>query len=167
MRRRLRCTRAIPKWNHAHRGAPAWRLGCGRCQRPATRPPPTTDAGLKKPVAGQRNVLITSALPYVNNVPHLGNIIGCVLRWVSVHCSSGGVQAWLEGCQWLTVSPRSRHDLSTRWWASIPSVRSQRASPMPSIAAVLMSTRGFAGHGDTTRYTSAAPTSTALPRRPR
>ncbi len=23
--------------------------------------------------------LITSALPYVNNVPHLGNIIGCVL----------------------------------------------------------------------------------------
>ena len=29
--------------------------------------------------AGQRNILITSALPYVNNVPHLGNIIGCVL----------------------------------------------------------------------------------------
>ena len=29
--------------------------------------------------AGHRNVLITSALPYVNNVPHLGNIIGCVL----------------------------------------------------------------------------------------
>lgn len=26
-----------------------------------------------------RNILITSALPYVNNVPHLGNIIGCVL----------------------------------------------------------------------------------------
>ncbi|KAH9619741.1 hypothetical protein KSS87_009548 [Heliosperma pusillum] len=31
------------------------------------------------PVPGKRNVLITSALPYVNNVPHLGNIIGCVL----------------------------------------------------------------------------------------
>lgn len=31
------------------------------------------------PIAGKRNVLITSALPYVNNVPHLGNIIGCVL----------------------------------------------------------------------------------------
>ncbi|XP_055973479.1 methionine--tRNA ligase, cytoplasmic isoform X1 [Sorex fumeus] len=31
------------------------------------------------PVTGERNVLITSALPYVNNVPHLGNIIGCVL----------------------------------------------------------------------------------------
>jgi len=26
-----------------------------------------------------KKVLITSALPYVNNVPHLGNIIGCVL----------------------------------------------------------------------------------------
>lgn len=31
------------------------------------------------PKPGARNVLITSALPYVNNVPHLGNIIGCVL----------------------------------------------------------------------------------------
>ncbi|PVV03752.1 hypothetical protein BB560_001759 [Smittium megazygosporum] len=28
---------------------------------------------------GERNILITSALPYVNNVPHLGNIIGSVL----------------------------------------------------------------------------------------
>ena len=27
----------------------------------------------------QKRILITSALPYVNNVPHLGNIIGCVL----------------------------------------------------------------------------------------
>ena len=27
----------------------------------------------------KKKVLITSALPYVNNVPHLGNIIGCVL----------------------------------------------------------------------------------------
>lgn len=31
------------------------------------------------PKADKRNILITSALPYVNNVPHLGNIIGCVL----------------------------------------------------------------------------------------
>ena len=31
------------------------------------------------PEKGRRNLLITSALPYVNNVPHLGNIIGCVL----------------------------------------------------------------------------------------
>jgi methionyl-tRNA synthetase len=33
----------------------------------------------KLPIKGERNVLVTSALPYVNNVPHLGNIIGAVL----------------------------------------------------------------------------------------
>ncbi|WVQ83049.1 methionine-tRNA ligase [Cryptococcus sp. DSM 104549] len=31
------------------------------------------------PKKGQKNILITSALPYVNNVPHLGNIIGSTL----------------------------------------------------------------------------------------
>ncbi|OLL26806.1 putative methionine--tRNA ligase, cytoplasmic [Neolecta irregularis DAH-3] len=31
------------------------------------------------PVPGQNNILVTSALPYINNVPHLGNIVGCVL----------------------------------------------------------------------------------------
>lgn len=31
------------------------------------------------PKVDRRNILITSALPYVNNVPHLGNLIGCVL----------------------------------------------------------------------------------------
>ncbi|KIL67647.1 hypothetical protein M378DRAFT_102224 [Amanita muscaria Koide BX008] len=31
------------------------------------------------PKAGEKNVLITSALPYCNNVPHLGNIIGSLL----------------------------------------------------------------------------------------
>ncbi|KAF2759749.1 methionyl-tRNA synthetase [Pseudovirgaria hyperparasitica] len=31
------------------------------------------------PQPGKRNILITSALPYVNNTPHLGNIIGSVL----------------------------------------------------------------------------------------
>lgn len=31
------------------------------------------------PQPDKKNILITSALPYVNNVPHLGNIIGCVL----------------------------------------------------------------------------------------
>eukprot|EP00871_Galdieria_phlegrea_P003894 jgi/Galph1/4505/GphlegSOOS_G3165.1 len=33
----------------------------------------------KQPREGQKNILITSALPYVNNVPHLGNLVGCVL----------------------------------------------------------------------------------------
>lgn len=36
---------------------------------------------IKLPIPGQRNILITSALPYVNNVPHLGNIIGCNPRF--------------------------------------------------------------------------------------
>lgn len=31
------------------------------------------------PQEGQPNILVTSALPYVNNVPHLGNLIGAVL----------------------------------------------------------------------------------------
>ena len=31
------------------------------------------------PKEGENNILITSALPYVNNVPHLGNIVGSVL----------------------------------------------------------------------------------------
>lgn len=31
------------------------------------------------PKKGERNILVTSALPYVNNVPHLGNVIGSVL----------------------------------------------------------------------------------------
>jgi methionyl-tRNA synthetase len=47
----------------------------------------TSDAKLVRPNQGQpiyvdpkkENILITSALPYVNNVPHLGNLIGCVL----------------------------------------------------------------------------------------
>ncbi|KAM3721910.1 Methionine--tRNA ligase, cytoplasmic [Dirofilaria immitis] len=39
----------------------------------------SVDKSKKLPKAGERNILITSALPYVNNVPHLGNIVGCVL----------------------------------------------------------------------------------------
>lgn len=31
------------------------------------------------PRPNERNILVTSALPYVNNVPHLGNIVGSVL----------------------------------------------------------------------------------------
>ncbi|XP_023634752.1 methionine--tRNA ligase, cytoplasmic isoform X2 [Capsella rubella] len=34
----------------------------------------------KLPIPGKRNILITSALPDVYNVPQLGNITGCVLR---------------------------------------------------------------------------------------
>jgi hypothetical protein len=39
----------------------------------------------KLPIPGERNVLVTSALPYVNNVPHLGNLIGCKFFFFSHH----------------------------------------------------------------------------------
>lgn len=31
------------------------------------------------PILNKRNILVTAALPYVNNTPHLGNIIGAIL----------------------------------------------------------------------------------------
>ncbi|CAD5234647.1 unnamed protein product [Bursaphelenchus xylophilus] len=48
----------------------------------------------KLPIDGKRSILITSALPYVNNVPHLGNIIGCVLSGdvFSRYCRMRGYQ---------------------------------------------------------------------------
>lgn len=36
-------------------------------------------ANIILPEKGKQNILITSALPYVNNVPHLGNVVGSVL----------------------------------------------------------------------------------------
>ncbi|XP_051562038.1 methionine--tRNA ligase, cytoplasmic-like isoform X1 [Myxocyprinus asiaticus] len=45
------------------------------------------------PQEGKKNVLITSALPYVNNVPHLGNIIGCVLS-ADVFARYGRLRGW-------------------------------------------------------------------------
>ncbi|KAA0712656.1 Methionine--tRNA ligase, cytoplasmic [Triplophysa tibetana] len=45
------------------------------------------------PQEGRRNVLVTSALPYVNNVPHLGNIIGCVLS-ADVFARYGRLRGW-------------------------------------------------------------------------
>ena len=42
-------------------------------------PQPVCRKGPVLPHKGERNILVTSALPYVNNVPHLGNIVGCVL----------------------------------------------------------------------------------------
>lgn len=45
------------------------------------------------PKEGKRNILVTSALPYVNNVPHLGNIIGCVLS-TDVFCRYARLRDW-------------------------------------------------------------------------
>lgn len=46
------------------------------------------------PVEGKRNVLITSALPYSNNLPHLGNVIGSVLSadLYARYCRARGYQ---------------------------------------------------------------------------
>lgn len=41
--------------------------------------PNISDTPLAQRKDSEKNVLITSALPYVNNVPHLGNIIGSTL----------------------------------------------------------------------------------------
>nr|CAD7438685.1 unnamed protein product [Timema bartmani] len=61
----------------------AWQHGATRRPTPKPRTHPvyvcTSITCKVLPRAGEHNVLITSALPYVNNVPHLGNIIGCVL----------------------------------------------------------------------------------------
>lgn len=51
----------------------AWNSGKAAWPKPRIRVHPVL------PNEGERNIMITSALPYVNNVPHLGNIIGCVL----------------------------------------------------------------------------------------
>uniref|UniRef100_A0A0A9XCR8 Methionine--tRNA ligase, cytoplasmic n=1 Tax=Lygus hesperus TaxID=30085 RepID=A0A0A9XCR8_LYGHE len=51
----------------------AWEKGVGSRLKLTTVHKPVL------PQEGKNNILVTSALPYVNNVPHLGNIIGCVL----------------------------------------------------------------------------------------
>ncbi|EDV21001.1 uncharacterized protein TRIADDRAFT_31114, partial [Trichoplax adhaerens] len=51
----------------------AWTSGRENYPKREKRPHPLL------PQEGKRNILLTSALPYVNNVPHLGNIVGCVL----------------------------------------------------------------------------------------
>ena len=53
----------------------AWQVSLSSAAR---KPSPKTSKPVL-PTKGKRNVFITSALPYVNNVPHLGNIVGCVL----------------------------------------------------------------------------------------
>uniref|UniRef100_A0A3B3DRE3 Methionine--tRNA ligase, cytoplasmic n=1 Tax=Oryzias melastigma TaxID=30732 RepID=A0A3B3DRE3_ORYME len=63
-----------------------WSKGLSSC-------PPTDKQHPILPQEGKRNVLVTSALPYVNNVPHLGNIIGCVLS-ADVFSRYGRLRGW-------------------------------------------------------------------------
>ncbi|XP_016525580.1 methionine--tRNA ligase, cytoplasmic isoform X1 [Poecilia formosa] len=64
-----------------------WSKDLNACSHPAEKQHPVM------PQEGNRNVLITSALPYVNNVPHLGNIIGCVLS-ADVFSRYGQLRGW-------------------------------------------------------------------------
>lgn len=52
----------------------------------------------------EKKILITSALPYVNNVPHLGNIIGCVL---SADVFARFCRSW--GCETLFICGTDEH----------------------------------------------------------
>lgn len=55
-----------------------------------------------------KKILITSALPYVNNVPHLGNIIGCVLSAdvFARYCKS-------KGCKCIYVCGTDEYGTAT------------------------------------------------------
>ncbi|XP_062853536.1 methionine--tRNA ligase, cytoplasmic isoform X2 [Trichomycterus rosablanca] len=65
----------------------SWKKGLAECPAATQKQHPVL------PQEGKRNVLITSALPYVNNVPHLGNIIGCVLS-ADVFARYGRLRGW-------------------------------------------------------------------------
>nr|XP_055070066.1 methionine--tRNA ligase, cytoplasmic isoform X1 [Misgurnus anguillicaudatus] len=67
--------------------AQVWSTGLKDCPEVPQRKHPIL------PQEGKRNVLVTSALPYVNNVPHLGNIIGCVLS-ADVFARYGRLRGW-------------------------------------------------------------------------
>ncbi|XP_067442961.1 methionine--tRNA ligase, cytoplasmic isoform X1 [Thunnus thynnus] len=67
--------------------AVTWRKSLNTC------PPTTARQHPILPQEGKRNILVTSALPYVNNVPHLGNIIGCVLS-ADVFSRYGRLRDW-------------------------------------------------------------------------
>ncbi|XP_076596184.1 methionine--tRNA ligase, cytoplasmic isoform X2 [Chaetodon auriga] len=64
-----------------------WSKGLNACPVATERQHPIL------PQEDKRNLLVTSALPYVNNVPHLGNIIGCVLS-ADIFCRYGRLRGW-------------------------------------------------------------------------
>ncbi|KXX77035.1 putative methionine--tRNA ligase, cytoplasmic [Madurella mycetomatis] len=66
------------------------------------------------PESGKRNVLVTSALPYVNNVPHLGNIIGSVLSGdvFARYCRGRGINT-------LYVGGTDEYGTTTEAWALV------------------------------------------------
>ena len=75
----LSCVTALSLWKHS---ASIEQLKAS-LPTPKVKPSVTIELVHHKstilPQNDRRNILVTSALPYVNNIPHLGNIIGCVL----------------------------------------------------------------------------------------
>jgi methionyl-tRNA synthetase len=63
--------------------------------------------GTVLPKSGSRNILITSALPYVNNVPHLGNLIGSVLSAdvFARYCRGRGINTLYVCGEYDAISP--------------------------------------------------------------
>uniref|UniRef100_A0AAX7SYF6 Methionine--tRNA ligase, cytoplasmic n=1 Tax=Astatotilapia calliptera TaxID=8154 RepID=A0AAX7SYF6_ASTCA len=80
------CERVVSE-EEMEAAALTWSKGLNTC------PPATKKQHPILPQEGKRNVLVTSALPYVNNVPHLGNIIGCVLS-ADVFSRYGHLRGW-------------------------------------------------------------------------
>ncbi|XP_072237935.1 methionine--tRNA ligase, cytoplasmic [Leuresthes tenuis] len=78
--------RAVSK-EEMEAAALTWSKGLNSCSLATVTPNPIL------PQEGKRNILVTSALPYVNNVPHLGNIIGCVLS-ADVFSRYGRLRDW-------------------------------------------------------------------------
>lgn len=83
----------------------------------------------KTPVSGEGNTLVTSALPYVNNVPHLGNIVGSVL---SADVFSHTTEPEIE-IQFLSVAPMNTGLLRKPRLGrkTDPAVTVQQVSPHP------------------------------------
>lgn len=88
--------------------------GSGRVSRPKKnskknpKENPKKNSSPKSVKPASQKILITSAIPYINNIPHLGNIIGCVL--------SGDVYARycrLKGHDTLYICGTDEHGTAT------------------------------------------------------
>ena len=101
------------------------------------------------PIEGEKNILITSALPYVNNVPHLGNIIGCVLSAdVFARYLKGPVLAIMLRARLLLFCSRERgvYCLRVLFWPQAKTSEfstSQKWPPRDHSVQCLMGNAGF------------------------
>ena len=91
---------------------------CSPCKTSQGQASPSPDGPRILPVLGKRNVLITSALPFVNNVPHLGNIIGSVLSCTARELCDKYHAIHADIYKWFNISfdifGRTTTDLQTK-----------------------------------------------------